>query len=855
MAKHSRKSILAIVLTLCAALCLGIFAACNDDDGNTAPTDQPVTYTVTVMQDATTPAAGVKVTVKKGSAAFAPKTTGADGKVTFELVPDDYEITLTSIPDHYTAPSGLALTKDNQNVTFTLERKPLYTVKLVNPDNSPYYADGVMVGVCDAESCRAPVALNEQGVAVIEEEKGEYHVQIQGLPKDRAYKWISSSAANYYSEEEFKNEVTEMTIVIYPVTVIETVTPMTDAEKTAYTDEKGWSFKSGSTAYKVSATIPAGESAYYSITPSRSGKYTLYKTDEYYSKWSWLQYGTNFANNGNQNFFPVMEADKTYYLGVHNTDEENDNEVEFVIEAPVSSYHEVTSAQDLSVRVDNADAYAVIEFKPTEAGAYKATAQGNQTAIKTVNGLMLDYVTFEDDEYDENSACNIRFTNDKLGDTVYIVVSAKSGGNNYPASFTVKLEKTHALEDTTTVVAVEEELKKFGEQAGKELIPVELDGSDTIYYDEENGYYRLGDENDKKADDPIVVVLLTKDLDPDRFYLDKARTLVYLEMATNGRIAPYVFDVTEDKESLEKGNDYIDYRAMLRGFAEYTKTPSKDGFTLSVPDKMDVEEYYANYVNSDGVYPLTKELKEYLEWFVEYANEYAYNNQGRLLIPDGEENWMFACYYYGVGLTDDIIGEYEDEDGNTLTVKSNGRFILTIENEVFGGKWSKNEDDEFYSFKESAAFMAGAYSVELKEDGSLEFCYDPADYRYDENDPFAVAMTFSVPDPNKAKAIYKLTTMGDNYSNAKLELFDDNTFKLSTGRFDVELSADGTYEMKDGSLTISVSHKYADSLTDVTATYKDGVITVVLTYTYEAEEEGGEDIVVKVTYAFTLDEE
>lgn len=848
MAKPSRKSILAIILTLCTALCLGIFAACNDDNDNTTPTDQPVTYTVTIMQDAETPAEGVRVTVSKGSAAFAPKTTGEDGKVTFELVPDDYQLALANLPDHYEAPAtGLALNKTNQNVTITLARKPVYKVKLVNPDNTPYYAANVYVGVCDDTSCRTPVAINNQGVAEIEEQTGDYHVQIQGLPADRAYSWVPSVAGNYYKtvhgDDQFLVEEgnMEMTIVIYAVNIIESIVPMTENEKIAYQEEHGEVyFKSGSTAYKVNAKIPANTTVYYSVTPEYSIKYELLGIGND-SSITWLCYSTAFNNNGYQ-YFPVMEAGKTNYFGITNTDTESEMEVEFVIEAPAASYHEVTSVKNVNVRIDNEDAYVVIEFKPTAAAAYRVIVQGEQTAIELLETEteLVNYWGYYGD-YEENAECTVRFASDMIGKTVYLVVLVKPEDGKYPATATVEFVKANDLVDTTTDVEVKATLTQFADNEDNEktLIPIDLDGTDTIYYDEDKGYYRLGDGEDPKASDPIVVVMLKKNLDSDRLYLGEGAPLIYLEMATNGQIAPYVFDVTEDKTDTSKGNSYLDYRKMLRGFVEYDK-PSNSRDNLSIPEELEEENCYVNYVNSDGVYPLTEELKEYLQLFAKYAAEYKKNNMGQDLIPEGDENWMFACYYYGVEvvLTDDIIGEYEDEEGNTLTVKSNGKYTITFSYGMTeGGRWKKiesgDEEAKFYLFKGAGSF-AGIYDVELKEDGTLEFCYNENDFMYDEGNPFLVAFTFGDPSGNVEKE--PLYTLFTEDNGAMLKLYEDGTYEFYMyNRFTQQygLYISGVYTMSDSGIITINSFKDENDMgyEQVAASYDSagGKITVTIT--------------------------
>ena len=62
-----------------------------------------------------------------------------------------------------------------------------------------------------------------------------------------------------------------------------------------------------------------------------------------------------------------------------------------------------------------------------------------------------------------------------------------------------------------------------------------------------------------------------------------------------------------------------------------------------------IHDYYANYVNADGCYPVTEELKAFL---MDYATSQAIFNDGDGLAElagynsDEESQWLFACGYY-----------------------------------------------------------------------------------------------------------------------------------------------------------------------------------------------------------------
>ena len=76
----------------------------------------------------------------------------------------------------------------------------------------------------------------------------------------------------------------------------------------------------------------------------------------------------------------------------------------------------------------------------------------------------------------------------------------------------------------------------------------------------------------------------------------------------------YIIDVTSsaDRDNLDKGNTYNDYRTMLRGFKYYEDFKTSGQTTLPVAPKTYSDTCYAGNVNADGVYPLTQDLYDFL---------------------------------------------------------------------------------------------------------------------------------------------------------------------------------------------------------------------------------------------------
>jgi len=658
MTKTGKKILHTIILALCLAAFACLFAACGTD----TPEDNAVTYTVTVKKDAATPAEGVSVQIRKGGAGFEKKSTDANGKVTFELAPDSYEVVLAKLPDHYSVPesASLSVTADSRDLTVTLEKSFFYTVKLVNPDKTPFYAPGIMVGICTFEgSCLTPVLIDENGVAEIEADPGDYHVQLPELP---ACYTFDKDGAGYYRGGNFSATDTEMTITIYTATVANAVAPMTEAEKKTYsegTPAYNSSFQRY-VSYKLTKELKADEVAYFCIDAEISGRYNIFTNSEVL----FLSNGTEFVAGKDGNYLSstliCREGQPYFFKAINNGS--RPAKAEFVITAPFSSYisqHGKGGVLDVVVGKENTN--AIISFSPSEAGTYRVSVTGEAPAALSVSasnsGEFIEDA-LADGEYVSNPSDSfVAYTsNVTSGSYIYIAITAKA--EEYPAKLNVNITKTAEVADTHTTVEVKETLTQYAKPAGKELYGVPMNGTAKLVYNSADKYYHLG-----TADGAVVVVNITGSLDVSRF--EEGCALAYMELV-NGQLATYRF-ITKR----ESGEDTLDYRLFLRGFEEYDYTNGTHGPVASIPKEITAQTYYAKFVNEDGVYPLTEELKIFLEKFYE-ANAAAFSWQ----IPanvEAENAWLFPCYYYdGETEADAIVKDYQflslTEEGRTYVV-------------------------------------------------------------------------------------------------------------------------------------------------------------------------------------------
>ena len=751
MAKHSKRPILLIVLTLCAALCFGLFAACD----NNKPTDTSITYTVTVMKDATEAATGVKVTVTKSGVTFdEPKTTNDVGKVEFSLAPDTYEVKLDNLPEQYVVPTdaNLTMTADDHDITITLAKKDAYEIKLVNPDGTPYTGN-VGVVVCTLTgTCLEPVTPTNGVAYNYTAPKGDYHVKIEDLPAGYTYE---KDTDGYYTGKNFSATDMSMTITIYPITTVDlSATPMTEDEINEYiSDSASYGLDTRFDAYKFSKTLAAGASAYYTITPTISGQYTVYDNDTCNYYFDGTTFKATASNDAIFNQYMTLTAGNTYYFKVVNIGTATANS-EFVITVPASTYAEYdgVNADNLELSVGKANTVAIVAFKPTQAGVYKVTAQGATPVILDYSNNMPSAFlsdTPADSDYAAGANIEINYSPAALkgNGKIFITVAAKAA--TYPADVAVKIERTGNSPSTYSYAEVESTLTQYADTENyEELLGIPVNGSAELEYDDENDCYTYNGKT--------VVVLITKAIDEDRF--SDGYALAYIGMNSQTGY-PVTYEVTKSQASGD-GEDVINYTKFLRGFENY----EQNGRNQEIPEELDEENCYANFVNSDGVYPLNKELKDFLVDF--YAANKPLNaipNAIPLNAAAGYE-WMFPLYYYGYEAIGTYDCNYEDED-YVLVVYENGTFSLDVAGDygynIDSGTWSKNADG--YSFVCDGAENYGSVLT-----------YNNGEFTYTDDSEMDLTLAPSV-DPIVGKYTGEI---------------DGSVFTLT-------INSDGTYEIAD----------------------------------------------------------
>ena len=767
MTKTCKKILTSVFLALCFVVSALAITACDK-------TPKTVTYTITV-QDENGPRKGIGVQIGQGGNIYDDlERTDSNGIARFELPPDDYEVTLSFLPDKYSVPetASLTLTKDKHDLTVTLERDFALTVKLVQPNGEPYYHEGVEVVICrlDTGSCLAAEPIDEFGVAVKENPpKTSYHAKVDGLPDNVTY--VKDDQGYFIGESEDVTATltpTErvITITIYPVMKLDlTKTAMTSNEKTEFAK------KSLNASYTVnlqtlearaySCSIPAGSTQYFALTPTMSGVYHILTTNS-------VSYSTMSAGGYFGIGYFVYEAGVTYVFTAQNNGV-SEATAEFVVISPRSSYVSYTGNVDANGKsfplvVGSANTNAIFAFTPTQAGKYTFEA----SALSNVSiGFDSEHYYNEPDEFcaaseSETLKDSVEFTvyPEAVGITHFFTVSVNAATGDFPVDVSTVIKKTGNVNDETKNVSVTETLVKPETPTSKELhgIPMGNGTQALLQYDDTAKAYRYK-PNGNADDGYIVYVKLTKSIDKTRFA--EGVSLAYIDKS--GKIAvTYAF--TENNPSGD-GRITTDYRWFLRGFKDYKYEATMTGTTATIPSVLEQSNCYANYVNEDGVYPLTQELYDFLKLF------YAKNAAGAAdeffgsaipflnCIPSAyrtsDSAWLFPCYYYGeIEETDAIVGEYEfvskTESGTTTSVgdtkeewQGGGQvtkedYKLVIEdgtfaiyellsgeydsNPILAGTWSKN--GETYTFTDDS-WMSIVYTVTFNsETGSITITQD-----------------------------------------------------------------------------------------------------------------------------------
>ncbi len=195
---------------------------------------------------------------------------------------------------------------------------------------------------------------------------------------------------------------------------------------------------------------------------------------------------------------------------------------------------------------------------------------------------------------------------------------------------------------TTMVYPTEINGKKAAEpEAGKELVAVDYE--ENYFFDESVGYYRMGTKTD-----PGEIIYAAITMKATRIFSDKSFIDAFVDF---GAIL-----TLNDGYTAEGNYNQLCYNPFISNCAN--DNDPNNGQTDNT------KNCYMNFVNSNGVYPVTKELYQFLNLYVRancpitvdaddsgYLTEIARDWREHKNEDGADENrnkyWLAACYYYG----------------------------------------------------------------------------------------------------------------------------------------------------------------------------------------------------------------
>ncbi len=339
------------------------------------------------------------------------------------------------------------------------------------------------------------------------------------------------------------------------------------------------------------------------------------------------------------------------------------------------------------VTLNSADHMVLYEFIPLENGEYSVESWVDVTA-NDINPLVDVYIgttawkqfAYTQDEggavsrYTKNFKYEVKVADENIGNAFTFGVKCDSKEGKYPVTvtFVVQFNGGFSWDRTASTLILPTEDFKHAPEYDKsryEFVGAEIkDGTNNIFdgdrfaLNPEDGYYHL---IDKATGQPTGPILFAKVSQPCRFFDDAFTTLEY-----HGNKALTVSDGTENYKLFIEGWSAMMSmgQSMDMGYFCASDCPcwtsnacpgacvegceNCTNQCTPCPEESIGAAGYADYCNTDGCYPVTQELKDFLQKY----------SISQLLFRDGQgfvetsdvisvfateaDQWLFACGYY-----------------------------------------------------------------------------------------------------------------------------------------------------------------------------------------------------------------
>ena len=270
------------------------------------------------------------------------------------------------------------------------------------------------------------------------------------------------------------------------------------------------------------------------------------------------------------------------------------------------------------------------------------------------------------------------FDSTNIGNILIFGVTAETRGDYpVPIEFLVKRVDDSSFDSEKAPISIPEEFKDVTDEnfaafkAEKDAL-MKSQGStfvafsgylngDTVAFNEDDGYYHVVDKNGKPTG-PVVCAMISRS--PSVFVTPEGEDS-FISVEYHGNKALTVDDNYEkysqnfypDIESPydDMDNHFINYKVFIEGYENIASHDvPKDGFDAFPGISEQFAEYkgvkgYYDFVNSDGVYPVTKELQRFLQGYA--TSQRLFFDGGGLaegvgLSASERSQWMFACGFY-----------------------------------------------------------------------------------------------------------------------------------------------------------------------------------------------------------------
>ena len=320
-----------------------------------------------------------------------------------------------------------------------------------------------------------------------------------------------------------------------------------------------------------------------------------------------------------------------------------------------SNMYEIVNMGTYRVNITSATNEVWFYYYPNRSGWYSITSWVDTTKntvnprVTTYNGNIFSGFFVKDKTidkggsagtYTKNFRFEVKYNWDEIGNTQIFTVGAESSDKKYPVTvdFTLKYEGEYIRNDYGDPVFADSTLFYKGSKPSGTFNYIYKDNNNIldgkrVKLNPADNYYHIYDEKAYASANGFGPLLFAK--------LAKDTEIVETREVMSGKLIDMGFNWNHLNGGMIScvvdGNDYA-----------YMISGGKD----------DSEVYhsgYADYCNSDGVHPVTEEIKNFLlgyasrEWYFDDGEGWAENIElnGKVALRSSEDDqWLFACGYY-----------------------------------------------------------------------------------------------------------------------------------------------------------------------------------------------------------------